>query len=152
MAIVALPSVAAMIEHHATLYQDLFDPVALLRGERPTSMAGYWPYADTAPDAAPQALGTERVAEYSGLMSVTQPLVAEQVLDAYPLARHRCLLDVGGGQGRFLLAAARRSPTLQLRLFDLPGVVSRKKQLIPYFSSLLREMQADGQLPVAPMA
>jgi manganese-dependent inorganic pyrophosphatase len=35
----------------------------------------------------------------------------------------------------------------QNEIFDLPGVVSRKKQLIPYFSSLLKEMQADGSLP-----
>jgi len=27
-------------------------------------------------------------------------------------------------------------------IFDLPGIVSRKKQLIPYFSSLLKEMKA----------
>jgi manganese-dependent inorganic pyrophosphatase len=26
-------------------------------------------------------------------------------------------------------------------IFDLPGIVSRKKQLIPYFSSLLKEMK-----------
>lgn len=31
-------------------------------------------------------------------------------------------------------------------IFDMPGVVSRKKQLIPYFSSLIREMLADGTL------
>jgi manganese-dependent inorganic pyrophosphatase len=29
----------------------------------------------------------------------------------------------------------------QDEIFDLPGIVSRKKQLIPYFSSLLREMR-----------
>lgn len=34
-------------------------------------------------------------------------------------------------------------------IFDLPGVVSRKKQLIPYLSSLLREMAGDGTLPTA---
>ncbi len=28
--------------------------------------------------------------------------------------------------------------------FDLPGIVSRKKQLIPYLTSLLREISADG--------
>jgi manganese-dependent inorganic pyrophosphatase len=32
----------------------------------------------------------------------------------------------------------------QDEIFDLPGIVSRKKQLIPYFSSLLKEMTADG--------
>jgi demethylspheroidene O-methyltransferase len=125
--IVALPSVAAMIEHHATLYQDLSDPVALLRGERDTSMSGYWPYADTAPGAAPETLDTARVAEYSRLMSVTQPLVAEQVLDAYPMHRHRVLLDVGGGEGAFAIAAARRAPGLRVVLFDLPAVAERAR-------------------------
>ena len=32
-------------------------------------------------------------------------------------------------------------------IFDLPGIVSRKKQLIPYLGSLLREMATDGVLP-----
>lgn len=32
----------------------------------------------------------------------------------------------------------------QDEIFDLPGVVSRKKQLIPYIGTLLRELKADG--------
>ncbi|MBL9216353.1 MAG: putative manganese-dependent inorganic diphosphatase [Opitutaceae bacterium] len=32
-------------------------------------------------------------------------------------------------------------------IFDLPGVVSRKKQLIPYLGSLLKEMTAEGVTP-----
>jgi manganese-dependent inorganic pyrophosphatase len=32
-------------------------------------------------------------------------------------------------------------------IFDLPGIVSRKKQLIPYLTSLLKEMQAEGATP-----
>jgi demethylspheroidene O-methyltransferase len=56
-------------------------------------------------------------------MSASQPLVAQEVLDAYDVSRHGCLLDVGGGEGRFLLAAARRAPQLRLKLFDLPAVV-----------------------------
>ncbi len=40
----------------------------------------------------------------------------------------------------------------QDEIFDLPGIVSRKKQLIPYFSSLLKEMAADGALPTASRA
>ena len=35
----------------------------------------------------------------------------------------------------------------QDEIFDLPGVVSRKKQLIPYLTSLLKEMSADGLSP-----
>ncbi len=34
-AMVGNPGVAAMVEHHALLYADLADPVALLRGDRP---------------------------------------------------------------------------------------------------------------------
>ncbi len=35
----------------------------------------------------------------------------------------------------------------QDEIFDMPGVVSRKKQLIPYLSGLLKEMASDGALP-----
>ena len=37
----------------------------------------------------------------------------------------------------------------QDEIFDMPGVVSRKKQLIPYLTSLIKEMAADGVLPGA---
>ena len=37
----------------------------------------------------------------------------------------------------------------QDEIFDLPGIVSRKKQLIPYLTSLLKEMQADGTVSTA---
>ena len=32
-------------------------------------------------------------------------------------------------------------------IFDLPGIVSRKKQLIPYLGSILKEMAAEGAAP-----
>lgn len=115
-------ALASMIEHHATLYADLRDPLALLRREARPAMAGYWPYA--AHDGA-AALGADRVAEYSALMSASQPLVAREVLDAYDFGRHRCLLDVGGGEGTFLHAVAQQAPRLALRLFDLPAVADR---------------------------
>jgi manganese-dependent inorganic pyrophosphatase len=35
----------------------------------------------------------------------------------------------------------------QDEIFDLAGIVSRKKQLVPYLTSLLREMQAEGSMP-----
>jgi demethylspheroidene O-methyltransferase len=123
-------AISAMVEHHATLYADLRDPVALLRGEADSvAMAQYWPYAERSQPAGPgqtneaaAALEAERVAEYSTLMSASQPLVAEQVFAAYPLSRHRCLMDVGGGEGTFLKAVADHAPGLQLMLFDLPLV------------------------------
>ncbi len=114
-------AIAALVEHHAVLYADLQDPVALLRGTGASpGLSAYWAYATA---AAPGALAPAQVNDYSALMSASQPLVADEVLDTYDVRRHRCLLDVGGGQGRFLRAAARRAPDLQLMLFDLPGVV-----------------------------
>lgn len=112
----------AMIEHHAALYADLRDPVALLRGEGAGSaMSSYWPYAAY---AQPGKLSEQRVADYSALMTASQPLVIDEVLDAWPFARHRALLDVGGGEGRFVSALAERAPALRLTLFDLPAVVA----------------------------
>lgn len=122
-AIVGNPGIAAMVEHHALLYGDLQDPVALLRGERrATSVGRFWPYAEAeTPDAASAA----DVAAYSSLMSVSQAMLADDVIDAYPIARHHCLLDVGGGEGTFLATVAVRAPRLQLLLFDLPAVAAR---------------------------
>ena len=37
----------------------------------------------------------------------------------------------------------------QNEIFDMPGVVSRKKQLSPYLTSLIKELAADGALPTA---
>ena len=116
-------AVVAMVEHNEALYADLADPVALLRGESGhRQLAAYWPYANT---STPGALADDRVACYSTLMSASQPLVAQEILDAYSLSRHRCLLDVGGGEGTFLMQAAAAAPQLQLSLFDLPAVAQR---------------------------
>jgi len=119
-AVVGDPAIAAMVEHHPMLYADLRDPVAFLRGELPeTELARYWAYAGA---ERPASLPADRVTAYTALMSASQSLVAEEVLSAYPIGRHRCLLDVGGGDGAFLRAAAARAPHLRLVLFDLPPV------------------------------
>ena len=120
-------AVLSMIEHHATLYTDLADPVALLRREGRPSMAGYWPYAAHDGGASPAALSPERVAEYSALMSASQPLVTREVIQAYRFDRHRVLLDVGGGEGSFITAVAKQAPRLKLMLFDLPAVAERAR-------------------------
>jgi len=121
--IVGNPGIAAMVEHHATLYGDLADPVALLR-ERTTAtgLGGYWPYAGA---ERPHDLPPERVAAYTRLMSASQPMVAGEVLDVFRVDRFRRILDVGGGDGAFLAAAAARAPRLELVLFDLPAVAER---------------------------
>ncbi|MDJ0867136.1 MAG: methyltransferase [Myxococcota bacterium] len=124
-ALVGNPSLLAMVEHHAMLYADLADPVALLRGEaKDRALARYWPYAG---DLPPGPLRPEQVDAYCELMAASQSLIAEQVLDAYPIGGHRCLLDVGGGDGAFLAAAAGRAPGLRLMLFDLPAVADRAR-------------------------
>ena len=127
--LVSNSAVTALVEHHTTLYADLRDPVALLRGEVNPSLAGYWPYADEHAQS-PTLLSEERVAEYSRLMSASQPLVADEILAAYNFSQHRCVMDVGGGQGTFLMAAAKKNPKTQFLLFDLPSVVSLARKSI----------------------
>jgi demethylspheroidene O-methyltransferase len=110
----------AMIAHHAALYADLRDPVALLRDEGAGSaMSTYWPYAAY---QSPGALTEQRVAEYSALMTASQPMVIDEVIDAWDFGRHRRMLDVGGGEGRFVAEVAARHPALDVTLFDLPPV------------------------------
>jgi demethylspheroidene O-methyltransferase len=120
------PGVAAMVRHHRLLYADLADPVALLRNEKTeTELGRYWAYAT---EPAPASADDERIAEYSDLMSASQPFVAAEVLQAVPLRHCRRLLDIGGGQGTFLIAAGRRWPHLELALFDLPAVAARARR------------------------
>jgi demethylspheroidene O-methyltransferase len=129
------------VRHHAVLYADLADPVALLRAERgSTALARYWAYATA---ATPGELPGGRIDDYTTLMAESQGLVASEILDAYALARHHVLLDVGGGDGSFLRAAAARWPRLELRLFDLPAVVERAR---PRFAAagLERRTQLHG--------
>lgn len=124
-ALVGNDGILSMVEHHRLLYADLEDPLALLRGVAgPTRLSAYWPYAGV---ARPAELDSTQVAAYSKLMSASQSLIASEILDAYPLRRHRCLMDVGGGEGTFLAAAGAVAPSLRLILFDLPAVVERAR-------------------------
>lgn len=113
-AFVATPGLAAMVLHHRAFYADLADPVALLRrGGGGGALAAFWNY-DARRPADAQA--------WSALMAATQPMVAEQIIGAHDFGRHRHLLDIGGGTGRFAEAVARAVPGLHLSLFDLPPV------------------------------
>jgi demethylspheroidene O-methyltransferase len=93
--------------------------VAFLRGETETELARFWPYVF----GAGGATDPEVAATYSGLMTDTQGLVAEDTLRLVDLSGVRHLMDVGGGTGAFLAAAARRNTAMRLTLFDLPAVV-----------------------------
>jgi demethylspheroidene O-methyltransferase len=129
-----------MVRHHAMLYADLKDPVGLLRGQpEETELARYWAYARA---ARPAHLSTDAVADYTNLMAVSQTMIAEEILDAYPVDRHRRLMDIGGGDGTFLAAAAARAPDLELVLFDLPPVAETAK-------SRLSMLDLGGRLTVA---
>lgn len=127
-AIVANPGIAAMIEHHALLYADLADPVALLDGTaRETRLARFWPYSGSG-DA--RQFADADVASYSALMTRSQSMIAGDIADAYPFSRHHSILDVGGGEGEFLLSLAQRVKEASFHLFDLPAVVERARSRI----------------------
>jgi demethylspheroidene O-methyltransferase len=119
------PAILSMVHHHADFYQDLSDPVALLRDPDPqTRMRRYWAYASDG-QARPGGLDAAQVSDYSRLMADSQPLVAQQVLDAYDFRGHRSLLDIGGGLGRFVSAVGHAHPHLELALVDLPAVAEQ---------------------------
>jgi len=115
------PGIAAMIRHHAMVYRDLADPVALLRSTGETETSRFWAYAGQTDGAS---VDPERAEAYSRLMHLSQDLIAAEVLSAYDFARHRTLLDIGGGDGTFLAEVAKSHPDLALWLFDLPPVAA----------------------------
>ncbi len=137
----------SMVEHHGALYADLRDPLALMRGHSGAhggaqhgNLAGFWPYAGA---PSPVSLDAHSVAAYSSLMAASLSLVGDEILDAYAVSSHRCLLDVGGGEGAFVASAARRAPDLQLMLFDLPAVAVRAQSRLAAWG-LSRRSQVFG--------
>ncbi|MEI6642158.1 MAG: methyltransferase [Novosphingobium sp.] len=126
------PGALAMIRHHALLYRDLADPLALLRADRqePTALSDFWTYARaSATGAVPPgkqgaADNEPAAAAYSALMAASQAMVSEQLIAAYRFGRHKAMLDVGGGTGAFLRAVGMAAPQVRLGLFDLPDVVA----------------------------
>lgn len=130
--------VQAMVRHHADLWPDLADPVALLRRGGGGRLSGFWPYAEgQAGDAGP----------YSALMAASQPMVAETVLDALDLSDRRILLDIGGGAGAFLAAAQARWPGLEPWLFDLPEVIPHAAERLGGAARLVPGRFPDDPLP-----
>ncbi len=121
----------AMIEHHKLFYDDLADPVAMLRhGRGGGKLAAFWSYAGAAGRGDPAAADDPATSAYSALMAASQPMVAEQVLQAFDFRPCKALLDVGGGHGAFLAEVAAAHPALQLALFDLPPVAEGAKAVL----------------------
>jgi demethylspheroidene O-methyltransferase len=119
-ALTGVPGLMQMIRHHRVLYGDLADPVSVLRGDRETDLARFWPYVF---GAAEGDVARDTARTYSQLMADSQTLVAEETLRTINLRGVRRLLDVGGGTGAFLTAALTATPGLTGVLFDLPAVV-----------------------------
>jgi demethylspheroidene O-methyltransferase len=148
-AMIGNPAIAAFVEHHALLYDDLRDPVALLKGETSPSLSRFWPYAARRPgDPPPAGANAEHdpaYARYSELMSRSQAMIAEDVLDAFPPGSARSWLDVGGGEGAFVSALAKHAPQLDLMLFDLPPVAARARAMLENrgLSSRVRVVEGD---------
>lgn len=123
-ALLGVPGLEDMIRHHDVLYRDMADPVAMFRGETDTELASFWPYVFGAGAAA----DPEAATRYSNLMAESQGLVAQETLRATSLRSVEHLLDVGGGTGAFLAAAANTAPELRMTLFDLPSVAPQAKE------------------------
>ncbi len=115
------PGLRLMIEHNAVLFDDMRDPLALLRDEMQPHMQAYWPYMN---GDNPQGWEAEKVARYSELMSASQRFVIEELLASYDFSAHRQVLDIGGGKGGWVLALAQKVPGLKLHLMDLPPVAA----------------------------
>lgn len=115
------PAVADMVRHHAVLYRDLADPLAILRHREKTGLRNYWSYVPggTRPE--------ESHREYSRLMSSSMALIADHILDSYPLTAYQSLIDVAGGTGQFARLVQQRYPDLITTVLDLPEVVSEAK-------------------------
>ena len=137
------PGIAAMVRHHRHLYADLQDPLSLLRARRDTQLSAYWAYARNTGRAGLDAGAT---GEYSALMGISQPLIADDILDACSLRGRRHLLDLAGGEGVFACAALQRWPELRATVFDLPAVADRARKTFAERGVATRAAATGGDL------
>jgi len=119
------PGVADMVRHHAVLYRDLADPLALLKHRESTGLRDYWSYVPGGnhPD--------EGHREYSQLMSSSLALISDHILDSVSLQDYQSLIDVAGGTGHFARVVTKRHPHINASVLDLPEVVSEAKNQFP---------------------
>lgn len=128
-ALVGNHGVQAMITHHALLYDDLRDPVAMLRHpERPTTLSRFWSYEPGDGNATDDDARAGSTGPYTALMSLSAELVADEIVSACDLSGARRLLDVGGGDGTVALRLARRWRRLHVTTADLGPVVARARR------------------------
>lgn len=139
-ALLAHPGLQKMIAHQRLLYVDLAEPLAVLRGAGRTHLQEFWAYARP---AGAGALAEESVREYSALMSASQEWIASEVFRVCPLAAHRCLLDIGAGEGAFAERAALLAPDLRVLCFDLPPVAARAARRLQHLGPRARAIGGD---------
>ena len=125
-AVIGVPGLMDMIRHHKLFYEDLVDPVSLLKNEADTHMSKYWPYVLNAAKRPP--VNTQVASIYSNLMRSSQKLVAEETLRLVSFSGTKSLLDIGGGTGAFIEEVMKVAPDVLFCLFDLPQVVSEAKK------------------------
>ena len=125
-AIVGVPGLTDMIRHHRLFYQDLSDPVGLLKNEVSTNMSKYWPYVLN--NSKQMSISKEVAGMYSNLMHSSQKLVAEETLRLVSFSQTKALLDIGGGTGAFIKEVSKVVPRISFGLFDLPQVVEEAKK------------------------
>ncbi|MEM8853212.1 MAG: methyltransferase [Pseudomonadota bacterium] len=116
-AILGQGGIAEMVSHHHHFYRDLADPVARLRQDGPTELAGYWTYSGGERTARFDAEG------YTSLMAASQAFIASAVLHNAPFRKARHLTDLGGGAGAFAMAALKCHKNLTVTVLDRADVI-----------------------------
>jgi len=121
-ALIDNPGVVAMILHHAKLYRDLSDPMALMRGDvKETEIGAFWSYLA---DDRHESMVQEMTNTYSDLMASSQIMIAEIVTTSFDFKPYQRIIDIGGGTGTFMQHVADVAPTADLNIFDLPQVAT----------------------------
>ena len=122
-----------MILHHKIFYRDLMDPVKLLNENFDTELRNFWKYVPST-----KKITKEEAKNFSELMGVSQYIVAEETLNLVKLKGFQKLLDVGGGNGTFILEVKKLYPDLTLGVFDLPSVIEETKIKISHLNDVSR--------------
>lgn len=125
--VLGVPGLIEMIRHHRLFYEDLADPVGLLKNKIETHMSKYWPYVLN--DERQGYVEPKVAAIYSDLMRSSQKLVSEETLRLISFSSTKRLLDIGGGTGAFIEEVSKVASGASFCLFDLPEVAEKAKAL-----------------------